>query len=162
GDVVDLAVLQHADRTHFLADIDAQMLEVRGLLARTLVGLAFVGCAVVLSRFLVQANRNAAFLGVGLPSVAPSSMALWFFVPIACLWRPYVCVRELWTMSAPRTKRDRDPQARPLFAWWAAWLVAFVLLTIAFRLAEHSLTPAEWLEVTYVDLAAKLALVVAA
>lgn len=162
GDIVDIAVLVEADRTHFLADVDAQMLELRGLVTRALFGLAFAGCAVVLSRFLVQANRNAAFLGAGLPTVAPSSMVLWFFVPIACLWRPYLAVRELWSMSAPRAKRDDDEHAKAVTGWWVAWLVALVLFAIAFRMAEGAATPRQWLDVTTVDLAAKLALVAAA
>jgi hypothetical protein len=162
GDIVDIAVLVEADRAHFLADVDAGMLELRGLVTRVLFGLAFAGCAVVLSRFLVQANRNAAFLGAGLPTVAPSSMVLWFFVPIACLWRPYLAVRELWRMSAPRARRDDDAHANAVTGWWAAWLVALVLFTLAFRTADDAATPAEWLDVTTIDLAAKLAVVVAA
>jgi hypothetical protein len=162
GDIVDVAVLVEADRAHYLADADARMLEVRGLVTRALFGFAFAGCAVALSRFLVQSNRNAAFLGAGLPTVAPSSMVLWFFVPIACLWRPYLAVRELWSMSTPRARRDVDPNANAVTGWWIAWLVALVLFAIAFRLAEGAATPGEWLDVTTVDLAAKLALVVAA
>jgi hypothetical protein len=160
GDLVDLAVLAEAHRAHFLSDVDAHMLEVRGLMTRSLHALAFLGCALVFSRFLVQANRNAAFLGAGLPTVAPSSMVLWFFVPLANFWRPYHAVRELWWMSTAKTRRE-DPIAC-LPAWWASWIVGLVVMLFAFGLAEDAVTPADWIDVAVVDFAGKLALVVAA
>ena len=160
GDLVDLAVLAEADRVHFLSDIDAHMLEVRGLMTRSLHALAFVGVALVFGRFLVQANRNAAFLGTGVPSVAPSSMVLWFFVPLANLWRPYHAVCELWSMSTPKARRHEANAVLP--AWWASWLGGLALMMFVLGLAEDAVTPADWIDVAVVDFAGKLSLVVAA
>jgi hypothetical protein len=161
SDLVDLAVWIEAERTRGLAPGDAEIMALRRLLTRSLHAVAFVGCAVVLGRFLVQANRNAARLGAGLPTLAPSSMVLWFFVPLACLWRPYLAVRELWEMS--RTRLD-EPEGAPgsVQLWWAAWVSGLVLTVVALQRTQLAETPAEQGEVIVVEVAAELALVLAA
>jgi Domain of unknown function (DUF4328) len=161
GDFVDITVSLGAERTQPLAELEAEMMELRRMLARSLLAFSFVGCATVLGRFLVQANRNAAFLGAGLPTVAPSSMVLWFFVPLACLWRPYLAVRELWSMSTPRLGRD-EGAARLLPLWWAAWLSAGLLGLLALQGADEADGPPHRRAAIVVELAAELALLLAA
>jgi uncharacterized protein DUF4328 len=161
SDLVDLTVWIEAERARAIAEADAEMMALRRLLTRSLHALAFVGCATVLGRFLVQANRNAACLGAGLPSLAPSSMVLWFFVPLACLWRPYLAVRELWQMSTPRAG-DREGVQGSLPLWWATWVSGLALMVVALQRAHVADSAAEHGEVIVVELAAELALVLAA
>jgi hypothetical protein len=159
--LVDLAVWVAVEHAGTLADADASMMALRGWVVQVLYVLALVGAALVFGRFLVQANRNAAFLGTGTPTLAPSSMVLWFFVPIACLWRPYVAVRELWSMSTPR-RGSSDARRSVLPMWWSAWVAGLLLAVVAVQRAQLADTPAEHGEAVVFDVAAKLALVLAA
>jgi hypothetical protein len=110
--------------------------------------------AVAYCRWLYWAYDNAGKLGQSrYLRGTPRDAVVSFFIPVLNLFRPFQHVRALWMASDPRglpevppkrrenpaaTYRDPPlrevpspvwkPTAAPLVAWWAAWLVANLVI----------------------------------
>lgn len=57
-------------------------------------------------------------------SLAPAEAVVWWFVPIANLWKPYAVVRELASLVAPRVTRVAA-------LWWTAYLLMIASTSLA-------------------------------
>ena len=81
--------------------------------------------------WIYRASRNLHSLGALNQTVSPTAAVLWWFVPIACFYKPYQAMNEIWKGSTPRSKYDwplpwRETATPPLLRfWWATWIVAF-------------------------------------
>lgn len=97
------------------------------------VGLFFL-CGLLVIDWLKTANRNARALGATDLLISPGWSAGWFFIPVACLWKPYQAVKQIWQAShQPRAWRS-FPATWLLPLWWACWLVNSVMNRVLARL----------------------------
>jgi Domain of unknown function (DUF4328) len=97
--------------------------------------------ALTASIFLVWFHRSYAnldALGADGLQLGPDWAVGWWFVPVACCWKPYQAALEIWHASDPdapartslESRRIRGHAALLAF-WWATWLMSLVLLNIA-------------------------------
>lgn len=84
-------------------------------------------------KWTYRVSRNAHSFAEGL-EVSPTGAVVWYFVPIACLWKPFQALSEAWRASA-------DPKAWRNVAtpgvmrwWWGVWLALIVLNELNERL----------------------------
>lgn len=93
----------------------------------TIADLACVLAAFVLvGLWIYRANANAHALGGDL-SVSPGWAVGWFFVPIACLFKPYLAMKETW-LASHFGGNWGDGEATDLLSWWwGLWILSGVL-----------------------------------
>src|SRR4029077_21213638 len=84
-----------------------------------------------------RAYQNLAALGAQDLQFTSGWAIGWWFIPIACLWMPYLAAIEIWKASDPlpagATSADSGRQVGTSFLvhfWWAAWLASVVLSNV--------------------------------
>ena len=88
--------------------------------------LFFVSYVAVAISFLIwisRASKNLSALGTSNQKFSPGWAIAWWFIPIACLWKPYNVTAEIWVESHP----DRLFPPAWVTVWWAAWILSAVL-----------------------------------
>lgn len=92
--------------------------------------LAFLATAVCWLVWQVRAHENVwAVPGLPAPTRKPGMAVIWWFIPFANLVMPYVCVRELSTVSAARA--GSTPRRGLPVVWWVLFLAAVVASIVA-------------------------------
>lgn len=126
------------------------------------VGLLLVA---IISGFLVlkwiyRANRNAHAFATGLQNTPPWAVG-WFFVPFACLWKPFQAMSETWRVShGPQTwKTNLPPDILRL--WWGFWLSGNILGNGSFRVYSKATTTTGLGWATALEIASGLCSIVA-
>jgi hypothetical protein len=93
----------------------------------TIADLAGVAAAFILvGIWIYRANANAHALGGDL-SVTPGWAVGWFFVPIACLFKPYLAMKETWLASHFGGNWGNGEATDLLSWWWGLWILNGVL-----------------------------------
>ena len=82
--------------------------------------------------------RNLSFLGARDLLFTPGRAVGWWFVPVACWWKPYAALVEIWQASDPTAPATTSAPSRrgadsvPLLPfWWATWIISLVLVNAA-------------------------------
>ncbi len=89
----------------------------------------------VFGRWIYRANCNARALHARSMTFTPGWSVGWYFVPFACLWKPYQAMRELWKASK-NPQHWQDERANPILGWWwASWIISNILGQVSFRLS---------------------------
>jgi hypothetical protein len=55
-----------------------------------------------------------------LMSFTPGWSVGWYFIPIACLFKPYQAMKEIWEIS----HKNQSGTSSTLGLWWALWLIS--------------------------------------
>lgn len=90
--------------------------------------LVMLASYIVIGMWLYRMSWNAHSLaGARQLTVTPRWAVLWYFIPFANLWMPFVAMRETWKASASPhdVANARSHPALPL--WWILWLATGVL-----------------------------------
>jgi hypothetical protein len=96
--------------------------------------LVFIVCGFFCLKWIYRVSLNAHSLTSDM-KITPAWGVGWFFVPFACLWKPFEGVRETWQVSAASGPGWKTQPTPPLLGWWwGFWIVANILGNIAFRL----------------------------
>lgn len=84
----------------------------------------FIWSAVLIGRWIMQANKNARSLGVQNMQITPGWAIGWYFIPIANLWKPYQAMKEIWlaSLSLSGGKPATLISTTVLNWWWFLWL----------------------------------------
>lgn len=108
-----------------------------------LLGLAQVAAYVVAGflvlKWIYRTNRNAHSVASGL-TTPPNWAVIWFFVPIAFLWKPFQAFRETWQASVGARDWRVVKPPKILGWWWAMFLLSNFLGQIVFRITISAQT----------------------
>lgn len=105
--------------------------------------------------WLYRMSKNARHLGAVNLEFSPGWTVGWFFIPIACLFKPYYAVKELWSSFDPccadgiSWKGETAPGL--IGYWWAFWIVSSWLSRVALKLTLKAETPAMAQSLPYID-----------
>ena len=126
-------------------------LEAAGLALGAVSGLAGFANFVLSLLFVYRANKNLPSLGGTQLEFTPKWAVIWWFIPIANMWKPYYMVQELMKASDPsvgktdlytRRQMDRPPYVAK---WWASTFAligaAIVQSILAMGRASATLVP---------------------
>ena len=80
----------------------------------------FIGTAAIFARWLSRVAYHAITLNPRGLSDTPAMCVIWYFVPIANLFKPYQAMKEI---NAVSSSHDRFSAARLLPWWWGLWLL---------------------------------------
>ena len=119
--------------------------------------LVFIVCGIFCLKWIYRVSLNAHSIAPGM-TITPAWGVGWFFVPFACLWKPYQGVRETWQVSAAGGPGWQAQPAPPMLGWWwGSWIVANILGNIAFRLQMNATSIGETMISTGFSLAQEIA-----
>ncbi|MDP5277893.1 DUF4328 domain-containing protein [Sphingomonas sp. DG1-23] len=76
---------------------------------------------VVFGRWIYVAGRNLIEAGYHDLEFTPAARIWWFAVPVACLFKPFQGMRELW--NASHGNGDYSEGSALVATWWALWLL---------------------------------------
>lgn len=99
----------------------------------SLIGMATVAdlvgvfaASILVGAWIYRANANAHALGGDL-SVTPGWAIGWFFVPVACLFKPYLAMKETWLASHFGGNWGNGDATNLLSLWWGLWILNGIL-----------------------------------
>lgn len=116
---LDLALTLHGSPER-LSDKGLQLVNAQGLLSIVSLLLLLIA-AFVNGWWIHRMVRVTRTIGDGV-SVTPGWAVGWFFVPVACLAKPFEAIREAWQVTIDPADWPRVPVPPLLRIWWALWL----------------------------------------
>lgn len=130
-----------------------EQVEVARLLVLLCTFLVIIFTYPIFGWWIVRANKNVRALGaVGLRE-SPGWALGWFFVPLFCIWRPWIAMKQLWHASHDPVGWAMQGKAVIVAIWWTLWLASNGLGRWNARL-QFSLKPEDVLKEKFVNLAA--------
>jgi hypothetical protein len=97
---------------------------------------------VVVLMWIYRIYRNAGVLYPALPP-SPGWAVGWYFVPVACLWKPYEKMRDAWNASASPAGPRGLPDPPILRVWWGLWILAAFIGNLSAQMAFRHDQPTE-------------------
>ncbi|QDU65753.1 hypothetical protein Pla86_08180 [Planctomycetes bacterium Pla86] len=116
----------------------------------------FLATVVAFCRWIFVANKNVRALGARGLRASPGWAVGSFFVPIASLWIPFQAMKELWLASYQPADWRGGTTAGLVRAWWAAWLVNWVLANVSQHWMDAADHPAAMASASYFQAFVKL------
>tara|TARA_B100000963_G_scaffold197151_1_gene171554 strand:- start:64 stop:813 length:750 start_codon:yes stop_codon:yes gene_type:complete len=92
--------------------------------------------------WIYRANYNVRCLGATRLIFTPGTSVIWYFVPIANLWKPYQAMKEIFIKSHNLNENvDKINNAPSFFAlWWFCWIVGNIITQAESRLILRAQT----------------------
>ena len=84
----------------------------------------FLISAVFVSMWIYRAHANLRDANVEGTTITPGWSVVWFFVPIAGLFKPFEAMRELWNASDGTDSKLAPDQMK---IWWGAFIVGSII-----------------------------------
>lgn len=106
------------------------------LTTQTLAGaylIAFVASAIAYLAWLSRCVDNVPKLSGVTPNLTPRWAIIWWFIPIANLWKPYTVIRDINRVLATEQRSGGDGL---VLAWWITWNVGNVVGSLLFGLQD--------------------------
>ena len=122
----------------------------------------YVTCIVVICRFMYRANQNLRSAGRKDLEFTPGWCVGWWFIPIACLFKPREAMVELYKASdsSPDSEWQQNSFDPIINKWWAAWILGSIITRIESRMAVSGVDtglaaiPITWTSTILLSLAA--------
>jgi len=122
----------------------------------------YVTCIVAICRFMYRANENIRAAGRTDLEFTPGWCVGWWFIPLACLFKPREAMVELYKASdSPVTSDWKNNSFDPIInKWWACWIIGSIVTRIESRLVVSGVDtglaaiPITWLSTILLSLAA--------
>lgn len=146
--IAEIGLLQRLESGGVVTEAEAASSDNRQAIIGYLHISVFVVAAIAFLAWIYRASNNLVPLGVDNQEFSPGGAVVWWFVPIASLFRPYQVMKELWQGSYPSLGPDgldslTDAPVSPLLGfWWFTWLLGTwvggnLALKIFFRRRYH-------------------------
>ncbi len=119
----------------------------------------FVILYILILKWIYRANFNARHIGASGMVFTPGWSIGWYFVPIACYWKPYQAMKEIWKTSANPNNWSSQSVPTLLPWWWFLWVVSSILGSASLRLSWRALETNEILKANFVTQLADLSLI---
>ena len=87
----------------------------------------FIILGITFLRWIYRTNMNLGALSGQLMSFTPGWSVGWYFIPIACWFKPYQAMKEIWE----RSHKNQSVTSSILGLWWAFWLISSFLSEFA-------------------------------
>ncbi|MGH7023512.1 MAG: DUF4328 domain-containing protein [Caulobacteraceae bacterium] len=115
---LSLMTFAYGNDTYYAAEVSLTPVQwVLGLISLAYVLVLVASTVNFVWIYRVNANAHAFSRR---PQVSPIGAILWYFVPIAFLFKPFQAMEETWDASASERRRGAPPL---LLAWWILFLL---------------------------------------
>lgn len=97
--------------------------------------------SILFLRWIYFSNANAHALKANGMQFTPLWSIVWYFVPIAHLWKPYQAMNEIWKCSENPHQWKSIKTDSILHWWWSLWILSFLAdhLLIRYALDAHDI-----------------------
>lgn len=130
GGVIGFGIPQHNASQH-------PLLISAGLVSITYLFMS-IACIIGVSMWIHRAHANLFAAGFEGLEFTPGWSVGWFFVPVACLFKPFQAMRELWNSSHLQEDGFSAPAPRMLSLWWGFWIVGSIVGNLGVNLSGIS------------------------
>jgi len=89
----------------------------------------FIILGITFLRWIYRTNMNLGALSGQPLSFTPGWSVGWYFIPIACLFKPYQAMKEIWETS----HKNQFATYSILSVWWVFWLISNFLDELAIK-----------------------------
>jgi hypothetical protein len=102
--------------------------------------------AIIFIAWQMRSVENVPALDGGVPKISPGWALVWWFIPIANLFKPYQSISELGARMETATRKGGNWL---VIVWWLAWVFAGIVGSFVSRLPEPDSIPGvrSWLNV---------------
>lgn len=115
------------------ADVDLSETVIPAEIVTVIIGLIqmilFIILAIIFLRWIYRMNKNLGALSGQPMRFTPGWSVGWYFIPFACLFKPYQAMKEIWQKS----HKNRSDTSSILGLWWALWIVSSFLGELAMK-----------------------------
>jgi hypothetical protein len=116
-----------------------------------------VASGFLILRWIHRANWNARALGAEGLQFTPGWCVGWYFVPIACVWKPYQAMQETWKASKNPSAWTGETAPSAIGHWWGLWILYSILNNLSFRLTMRADEIQEHINATWATIASDVA-----
>ncbi len=95
----------------------------------------YFGSAILVAMWIHRAHANLHAAGFAGLTFSPGWAIGWYFIPIACLFKPYQAMRELWDTSLQTGADFSTPAHVNMSGWWGFWIVGLIAGNISARIS---------------------------
>jgi hypothetical protein len=126
GDYVDDTQLMGSDRVVFITVSMIYMIAgLLGFLLFIVLGISFL-------KWIYMVNKNLNILSDGSLRFTPGWSIGWYFIPIACFYKPYQAMKEIFLVC----KDNPNAETGLLKRWWFLWILSTFVAEICVRTAS--------------------------
>lgn len=118
----------------------AESNDVRQQVAGLLYLAAFIVTGIAFLRWTHRANVNCHGFGAECMEFTPGWSIGYYFIPVLNLYRPYLAMKEIWTVSKNPVDWQNESGGPLLGWWWVLWLASNFIGQISFRLSLRANT----------------------
>jgi len=101
--------------------------------------LVYFVTAIVFLMWINRANKNCHGFSSGMEFTSGWAVG-WYFVPIACLIKPFQVMNEIWRVSHDPVNWKSLATPALLRWWWGLWLLGCVFGQLSFRMTMNAKT----------------------
>lgn len=106
--------------------------------AAALYAVALIATMVLVALWIYRAHANLRQADLAGLEFTPGWAVGWYFIPFACLFKPFQAMRELWNVSLLQSDGFGQEADARLKTWWGAWIVGNILNNVGLRLQSMS------------------------
>ena len=77
--------------------------------------------------FMYRSNSNLRSLGISEMKHTPTSCVVWWFIPIANLFKPFQCLKEIFILSQTKAGHEEIRNMHLVAIWWTCWVLCAVI-----------------------------------
>ena len=93
--------------------------------------IVFITCVLICGRWIQRASSNAAVIRPDADRITPAWSVIWFFIPIANLWKPYQAMRQTWNSRSDTSSGLDGPMPKFAFWWWMCWVLTDLIANVS-------------------------------
>lgn len=95
----------------------------------------FIASVVIISMWIYRGHANLRAAGIEGLEFSPGWSVGWFFIPVACLFKPFQAMKELWTVSHAQSDSFGKTAPTELTAWWGCYIAGTMLSNMSQRMS---------------------------
>lgn len=108
-----LTIDEYPDGESAFYDLASGLIYISKVILMLLVGITFL-------RWTYRTNKNLHILSGQEMEFTPDWAVGWHFIPLACLFKPYQAMKEIWHVS----HKDNSISHSIVSCWWLFWIIS--------------------------------------
>jgi hypothetical protein len=110
------------------------------LTTRAVYAIAYLVVGVLFLKWTYRVVANARLIDPAMP-FRPGWAVIWYFIPVATLWKPFESLAAAWRVSRGPIPAGSPETPRVLRWWWGLWLASMICSNLSARLTLRTEEP---------------------
>lgn len=122
-----VVVLTMATELAFMTDLASRIGPTAYDLVSLISSVAMLATMLIVAGWIHRAHANLQLADLPGLEFTPNWALGWYLVPIACLFKPFQAMQELYRNSVPHTDGDTGSTNNTIVLWWTGWIAGSVV-----------------------------------